>query len=98
MYQDKEQEKIFLSTHCGLEILKAQLEKGKDLSPENKKLYKTVTELSYYFRYRWEQQKAENEACEWRGSAWEVLKRVKEELLPRKSSKKPQVTLITMKE
>jgi len=77
-------EKIYLDTHCGLEILRDRLEKAKDLSPENKRLYETVTKMSAYFRFQWEEQKATNEVVHWKGASWEMLRDLKKELGPRR--------------
>jgi len=87
---ESEKEKIFLDTHAGLEILIAELKPivenkvaGRKFPVnhrQNRKLLELAQELSAYFRYKWEQEKAENSVEYWRNASYQMLKKVKERL------------------
>jgi len=86
---ESEKERIFLDTHAGLEMLVAQLKEvvekvnGRKFPVhhrQNKKLLKIAQDLSAYFRYKWEEEKAQNSVEYWRNAEFQMLKRVKEEL------------------
>jgi len=85
-----EKERILLSTHIGLEMLveelkpvvenKAGARKFPVSHRQNKKLLQIAQDLSYYFRYKWEEEKAQNSVTSWRNEEWQLLKRIKETL------------------
>lgn len=81
---DKEKENRLLDTHCELQALYDSLVD----KPYNKKMKKMLLELSAYFRYKWEQEKAENSKKYWQEASRQMFLRIRDETLNSKRKQK----------
>lgn len=92
-----EKQRIYLDAQFALEELAERMKPateskiGEEKFPvahtRNKRLLEVVNGLSYYFRNKWEQQKAEDNAQYFKESAWKALNDVKKSLYKKETEK-----------